>query len=130
MIERDMFVIKEIEYKGVKIFVKIDYKRKTVSLVDSTPANSTPYSDKKWVFSGRTRDYLGGWLNILEAMKRATILGDKLLKQREAEDEERTLSLLQAYYILNGQVRDLSELSKVGAQMSEPTRKAGKSKKQ
>lgn len=55
--------IRTIEYKGVKVSIKIDYDTGEAALVELGT-----YEDKKWVFSHRGLGYMDGWLNVLEAM--------------------------------------------------------------
>lgn len=73
------------EHRGVIIYLHLDYENEKVSLVEK---NGTP---KKWEFTKRTREYLGGWWVILEAMQKATEYGDQRLRdQAEARKKIKT----------------------------------------
>lgn len=76
-------------HKGISVTVKINYPEAEVSLVENEYPN---YPNKKWLFANRTPEYLGSWLNILDAMKSAVSEAKKKLedyeKEREKEDEE------------------------------------------
>ncbi len=62
--------VKTVEHKGIKVMVKIDYDEGEASLVELLHANGqTQYPAKKWVFAGRTLDYVNSWLTIVEAMQ-------------------------------------------------------------
>lgn len=65
------------DHKGVTIYMDLDYEKGEVSMVEK---NGQP---KKYNFSHRTRNYLGGWWLILEALKEATIFADKKLEEQE-----------------------------------------------
>lgn len=77
--------IKEIEHKGIKVLVKVDYDAGTASLVERDPSG-TGYCPKKWVFAHRGLDYTNGWLTILEAMTVAVKECKKDLEHKLAED--------------------------------------------
>lgn len=61
--------IKEYDYNGIKVLVKINYIHNKVSLVESQ--NFENFNSKKWLFAERGVEYMIGWVNILEAMKYA-----------------------------------------------------------
>lgn len=65
------------DYKGIKVTIQLDYKRGTVSF---TEQDSKP---KNYKFAERTRNYLGGWWLILEALQEATKFADEKLKEQE-----------------------------------------------
>lgn len=76
--ERTMF-----EHNGILLKVAIDYEKGTVSFLQDT-------KPKKFVFSERGREHLGGWVKILEAMIEATKWADSNLKERgEKELDEK-----------------------------------------
>lgn len=56
------FERKTYTYGDIDIHVEIDYDNQKISLVESNG------SLKRWVFAGRTLDYMKGWQNILAAM--------------------------------------------------------------
>jgi len=89
---KDLFLRQAYTHKGVTVVLEIDCEKKTVSLVDRM--GDGRYENKKWVFAGRTREYLGGWLLILEAMEFAIKEADKFLKQIEKRDEEKFVDML------------------------------------
>lgn len=71
--------IKTIEHNGIKVSVKIDYDKQTISLVERK--NGGAYQDKAWYFSGRGVEYMKGWSDILEAMNYAAQYGKEQLKE-------------------------------------------------
>lgn len=73
--------IKTIEHKGVKVRFRIDYDNGKVDLVDEMN------NAKKWNFSGRTLDYMTGWLNVIDAMRVAI---EQCKKDLEADLAEKT----------------------------------------
>lgn len=78
--------IKSIEYKGIKVLLKIDYELGTVSMVEIMHANGDTQSvAKKWIFAGRGLEYMNGWLDILMAMRNAVLEAKKDLEQDLAE---------------------------------------------
>ena len=54
-----------ITYKGITVWVEIDYIKKNISLVESDG------QAKKWLFAKRELKYMDGWQNILDAMVEA-----------------------------------------------------------
>jgi hypothetical protein len=69
----ELLSIKKYEFSdGTTIYVKIDFAKNKVSLVDNNGANF------KFLFAERGAEYMNGWLNILGAMRYAV---------REARDE-------------------------------------------
>lgn len=80
---KDIFVIKEIEHNGVKVTIKVDYDKMTLSLVERA---SGSWRDKKWNFSGRELNFMQGWQNILGAMSKAIGYGTILLEERREEN--------------------------------------------
>lgn len=53
------------EHKGIVVGVRINYRENRISLVDQNG------HDKNWLFANRGVEFMGGWLNILEAMQLA-----------------------------------------------------------
>ena len=77
----------QFTHRGVKINIKLDYERKTVSFIDNEGKPNL------WCFVDRTRQYMGGWHIIMEALQEATKFADKRLKEqgdvsaKKAEDK-------------------------------------------
>lgn len=92
---KDLFVIKEIEHNGVKVTIKVDYDKMTLSLVEK---DSGSWRDKKWNFSGRKLNYMQGWQNILEAMSKAIEYGTILLEERQEENLKATAETAKALF--------------------------------
>lgn len=67
----------QFTHRGVKINIKLDYERKTVSFIDNEGKPNL------WCFVDRTRQYMGGWHIIMEALQEATKFADKRLKEQE-----------------------------------------------
>jgi hypothetical protein len=93
--------IKTYEYMGVNITVKIDYDAKDISLVEGgggPECSATYWVAKKWIFAGRTLDYMVGWQNILDAMKYAIEEAsgelESYLKSKEKEKEDEVTDVL------------------------------------
>jgi hypothetical protein len=82
----------EFEYRGIKVYMSLDYLEGKVSF---TEANGQP---KKYNFSQRTREYLGGWWLILEALQEATKFADEKLKEqaelRENIKEKKVIDMM------------------------------------
>lgn len=85
--------IESYVHQDVRIAVKIDYKGKTISLieVDSDYGRDKieeKYPPKKWVFASREIEYMPAWLEILDAMKFAITKAEAKLKEHlDAEDK-------------------------------------------
>lgn len=76
-------------HNGVIFYIELDYEKGVASFVEK---DGTP---KRWLFTERGRDYLGGWLRIYEAMRAATIYADTRLKeQQEARDNAKEEQLI------------------------------------
>ena len=83
--------IKTYKYQDIKVSVEIDYDKKVISIVESTPISKN-WQTKNYVFPGRGLEYMQGWRNVLEAIKYAIDEAEKELstyikeKQKEKED--------------------------------------------
>jgi hypothetical protein len=86
--------IKTYEYCGIRVTVKIDYNDSTISLVERELDN---YVKKKWVFINRGIEFMGSWLNILDAMKYAIEEARKELRvYKEAKIKEKNDNVYEA----------------------------------
>ena len=65
------------EHRGIKIPMELDYLKGEVSF---TEPNGQP---KNWKFRQRTRNYLGGWYLIFQALQEATKFADQKLAEQE-----------------------------------------------
>lgn len=80
---KDLFVRRAYTKQGITIVVELDFIEKTVSLTDK---NGDP---KHWLFTGRTPEYMEGWLAILRAMEYAVAESKKVMDAiTEKETEE------------------------------------------
>ena len=61
----------------IDVTVKIDYFRKTISLVQS----NSNYNNKGYIFAERELGFMPTWLEIFDAMSYATKESTKLLKE-------------------------------------------------
>lgn len=70
-------------YKGIEIWVQIDYIAKKISLINALqPQHGVTRVDaKKWVFAERELEYMAGWHDILDAMKYAVSRSSEELKE-------------------------------------------------
>lgn len=77
-------------YEGVRVAVHINYPEGIITLIDENPKNPSAVQGKQWIFRNRSLDYMGGWLQILDAMKSAVSeAADKLKAYQEQEDAEK-----------------------------------------
>lgn len=83
---KDLLIIREYEFYGVKVLVKIDRRTKTASLVEYKDGFDK-YDGKQWLFKDRELEYMNGWLNILRAMTAAVEEAKKELEAIKKEDE-------------------------------------------
>lgn len=76
-------VVRQYVYQSTIIYVEINFDIGKVSLVEIVEMgkNGTTYAAKKWVFANRELEYMGGWHQILDAMKFAV---DEATKELEA----------------------------------------------
>jgi len=80
----------EYEHKGIKVFVKINHLKNTVSLVYIQDNTFDGVEDKRWLFADRGLEYMKGWQNILDAMKYAVGEATKILEKDLAESSRFT----------------------------------------
>lgn len=78
-----------ITHKSTNVDVKIDYDNKQISFVErQTPTNQSVWNPKPWIFAKRGPEYVNGWLEVLEAMKVATLFAKKALEDHIKEEEK------------------------------------------
>lgn len=87
-----------VEHKGIEICLKIDYDTGLISIVDGNKnAQYGLYGKKNWVFMERGVEYMQGWLDILDAMKKAVTEAKRLVeedvKKKDAEVEKQHLRI-------------------------------------
>lgn len=90
-----MLVLKEtvqFEHRGVVVYINLDYTKGTASFTEKGGQG------KQFLFKDRTREYLGGWWLIFEALQKATVFADEKLKEqaelREQLKEKKVLDLM------------------------------------
>ncbi len=90
---RDLFIRRMYTYKGVSVIMDIDLVKKTATMTE-TSRYSDSVQTKKWVFAGRSYEYMDGWLLILDAMKHATKEAKKVLEAEKERNEEKFMELM------------------------------------
>lgn len=75
--------IRTIEYKGIKVTIKIDYDKGTASLMERSQRGD--WVTKNWLFQDRGLEYMTGWQNVIEAMQVAVKECKKELEKDLAE---------------------------------------------
>lgn len=88
---QNMLEVIKYEHKEVVVYVKIDYLKGHISLVDHTRA----WQGKEWKFTERGLEYMKGWKNILEAMKLAVEFAEVKLRMRQDEKEAKAMQMLE-----------------------------------
>src|SRR5690606_2279959 len=92
--------VKTYAHKGVSVCVEINYDAGTISILESTTKQA-----KKWVFAGRSLEYMAGWQNILDAMKLAIESAEADLdKHQKAKEKE----LIQKHASLMGAIDEMN----------------------
>ena len=88
--------VKSYEKFGVEVLVKIDYVNGLIALVEKEQSGNTEVRTitKKWAFGNREIEYMGGWLQILEAMKYAIEEATKELQAYQDEEEKKKEELM------------------------------------
>ena len=76
------------EHKGAVVYLHLDYQIGVVSIIEKDGG------DKKFLFKGRTTEYLGGWVLVFEALTEATKYADTRLKEQAAARESLKTSKL------------------------------------
>lgn len=80
---------------GIKVYIRLDYEHGTVSILEEGKGR---YEKKEFCFINRTRDYLGGWVMVFDALKEATVHADKLLQAeaniRKKQKEDKFIELM------------------------------------
>lgn len=84
---KDLFVRRVYTKQGISVVVELDFVEKTVSLTDR---NGDP---KKWLFTGRTPEYMEGWLAILRAMEFAVTEAKKVMDEITEKEHEEFLKM-------------------------------------
>ena len=89
----ELLTIKKYEFSdGTVVYVKIDFAKNKVSLVDQNGANY------KLLFAERGVEYMNGWLNILGAMRYAIRQArDELTawqEAKEAKDKQQIIDIM------------------------------------
>ncbi len=86
----EILTIKKYEFSdGTTIYVKTDFAKNKVSLVDQNGANT------KFLFAERGAEYMNGWLNILGAMRYAVKdARDTLEAWQKARDDEKQKQII------------------------------------
>jgi hypothetical protein len=72
-----------VMHKGVTVAIKLNYDKGELSLVErqnTYDLSAKTWKDKKYVFAGRTLDYINSWQTILEAMSVAIKKGKEMLE--------------------------------------------------
>lgn len=76
-------------YKGVSIYIELNYETGKVSFTEKDGRA------KNYKFAECTRNYLGGWWLILEALQEATKFADsKLSEQEEIREKIKTQKVI------------------------------------
>ena len=83
------------EHLGIKVAVKIDYKRRLISLVEPKFGEGEDYPNKRWVFADRALGYTKGWKNILKAMDFAICVAEKALSDYITAEEKEGIDLVE-----------------------------------
>lgn len=91
---KDLFLRQAYTHKGITVVLEIDCEKKNITFVERD--HNGKYKPKKWVFAERTREYLGGWILILDAMAYAIKEANKLLEELDKRDEEKFVAMLMA----------------------------------
>lgn len=89
----DLVVYRAYTYKRINVLVKIDFLDKTVSLVERDDNVEAGFKPKEWLFADRTKDYLNGWLIILQAVEYAISEAKKELELAEERDTDKLLAV-------------------------------------
>ncbi len=75
------------EHKGITIYVRINYRTNSITLVEPTASNNEEdFKAKQWSFRNRGVEYMAGWRNILGAMIEATKDAEKRYLADHAEN--------------------------------------------
>lgn len=85
MSDKDLVVYKQITHKGISVVLKVDFLTKQISLCQFNQ-HTDSFKPKDWCFVDRGQEYLGSWINIMEAMQVAVRLGNDLLQERADDD--------------------------------------------
>jgi hypothetical protein len=81
-------------YQGVRIAVHINYIEGIITLIDENPKNPSAVQGKQWIFRNRSLDYMGGWLEIMDAMKSAVSEAADKLKAYQDQEEAEKMALI------------------------------------
>ena len=84
--------ILEIVTNRIGIVIEINYIKGKVSIVEYKDGD---YYPKKFLFSERSLEYLNGWKEVLEAIKKAIEYGEERLKELENEQFKETVDFFE-----------------------------------
>jgi hypothetical protein len=85
----DMIVVRRYEYNGAVLFIEINKISNRISFVE--PSKSGDYKPQTFKFAGRGLEYMQGWYNVLEGMRKAMIDARDELDAWEKQEDERRL---------------------------------------
>lgn len=94
---KDLLVIREYTYKGIKVLVELDRVKGRVGLVEPDGEEGY-YKAKEWEFAGRELKYMNGWLIILQAMTYAVEQAKIEMKKWEDEKHQDFVDTLMALH--------------------------------
>lgn len=99
----ELLTIKKYEFSdGTTLYVRIDFENDQVALVNRSGTHGgtkygtkTKYEPAKFLFAGRSIDYMNGWINILSAMQYAIKdARDELAKWQKAQKDKKTKRII------------------------------------
>lgn len=90
MKEENLLTIKRYYYKGVGVIVRLDYSKKTVDIVEWDKI-ADDYVPKRFIFTGRSLEYMAGWRLILDAIDHAVQQATKELEAIKDRETQRFL---------------------------------------
>lgn len=88
-----VFSIKCYELYGIKVFVQLDRRAKTASIVEYDKITGR-YKPKKFEFVDRNKLYMDGWIAILRACEYAITEAKKDLQEFEDEETNKMIATI------------------------------------
>lgn len=100
---------KRYTFNNVEIYVRINYRKKTISLID----NDGKGIGKRFLFANRQIEYITGWINVLKAMEFAMGEAKELLDEYiDTENKERENSIIELMEIDSEREEEYEQINK------------------
>lgn len=85
----------KLNIKGVYLYVKIDYIKKTISFVDVNKLDNIKDDGQLFLFKDRGLEYMNGWKAVVRGIEEAICWAEERLKEAENKKIEEMLEVME-----------------------------------